>query len=176
MASNISLNSIDCDVSFAEQLSREPSPQRNNSPNNFNSTDLSGLHTREMPTLSSVTSPEPDIVTLEDDSSDPTFLCQFRAQQPIVPPNWNNLYPPSHPFNVLATMAVVQLNPTQHDKNYNHQSLELSRPSPISTPPMNLSMIDSWEALHTTTDDITFYSEDEHRRVHWNSPLDGTSH
>ena len=34
----------------------------------------------------------------------------------------------------------------------------------------HLSSIDGWKTPHTTTDDSTFYSEDESRRVHWNSP------
>ena len=39
---------------------------------------------------------------------------------------------------------------------------------------MNVSTIDGWETPHTTTDDNTFYSEDEQGRVYWTSPLDET--
>ena len=67
------MDSIDSDVFFAEQLSSEPSPERNNSPNILNSTELSGTHTSEMPTTSPVASPEPDNVTLDDHSNGPTF-------------------------------------------------------------------------------------------------------
>ena len=85
------MNLIDSDVFFVEQLSNEPNPQRNNSPNIPNSTELSGTHTREMPTISSVASPEPVIVTFADDSNDPTFPYGFGAQQPIVPSSLNDL-------------------------------------------------------------------------------------
>ena len=74
------------------------------------------IYTREMPTLSSVTSPEPDITILADDSNDPTFPYGFGAQQPVVPPSLNDLNLPPKPINILATMVVVQANPTQHDE------------------------------------------------------------
>ena len=97
MASNISMDSMDSDVFSVEQISNEPNPQRNNSLNYLNSTELSGIHTQEMPTISSVLSPEPDIVTLDGDSNDPTFPYRFGAQQPIVPPSLNDLNLPSNP-------------------------------------------------------------------------------
>ena len=39
---------------------------------------------------------------------------------------------------------------------------------------MNVSAYNSWETPHTITDDNTFYSEDEPRRVYWTSPLGET--
>ena len=128
MASNISMDSMDSDVFFVEQLSNEPSPQRNNSPKIPNSMELSGTHTREMPTISSVASPVPDIVTLDDNSNDPKFSYGFGAQQPIVPPSPNDLNPPPSPFNNFATMAVVNHG---HDNNYSpiHRSHLIYRPS-----------------------------------------------
>ena len=45
-----------------------------------------------------------------------------------------NLSP--NPFIILATVAVVN---HEHDDNYSPQSPEPSEPSPISTPPMNVS-------------------------------------
>ena len=107
MASNISLDSVDSDVFFVEQFSNEPSPQRNNSPIILNSTELSGTYPREMPTISSVASPETDSVTLHDDSNEPTFPYGFAAQQPIVPPCLNDLILSSKPFNSLAEIRVV---------------------------------------------------------------------
>ena len=73
MASNISIDSVDSDVFFVEQLSNKPSPQRNNSPSFLNSTELSETYTTEMPTISPVASPEPQIVTLNDDSNEQTM-------------------------------------------------------------------------------------------------------
>ena len=91
-------------------------------------------------------------------------------------PEWFEHAAPSILFNNLARKAPV--NPTQdgHDKNYSPQTPEPSDPSPIPTRPMNLSTIDSWETPHATTDDNTFYSKDEPRRVHSTSPLDETFH
>ena len=103
---------------------------------------------------------EPQIVTIDSDSNEPTFPYAFGTQHPIVPPSLNDLNLPPNPLNVLATMAVIQ-----HDQEDSPQSPEPSDPSPISTPPINLSTIDDWETTHTTTDDNTFYSsENEPRR------------
>ena len=41
-------------------------------------------------------------------------------------------------------------------------------PSPILSPPMNVSTFDSWKTSYTTTDDNTFHTSDEPRRVYWN--------
>ena len=79
-----------------------------------------------------------------------------------MPPSLNDLNLPHNPFNVLATMAVIR-----KDEEYSPQSPELSIPSPISTPPMNLSSIGDWETPHTTIDNNTFYSEVEPRQVYW---------
>ena len=85
-----------------------------------------------------------------------------------MPPNLNDLNLPPNPFNVLATMAAIR-----QDEEDSPQSPEPSDPSPISTLPMNLSTIEGWETPHTTTDDNTFYSEGEPRRVYWDiSPND----
>ena len=117
-----------------------------------------------MPSVSSITSPQPQILTIHDDSNEPTIPFGFGRQLPIIQPSLNDFNLPPNPFNVLATMAVV--NHTEHasDDNYKPQSPEPSEPSPISTPPMNVRTFDSWETSRTTTDDNTFYSDDEPRR------------
>ena len=156
-------SSTDSDVFYVEQSSPERSPIRNNSPSILNSTQLSGAMEPESKTISSVTSPEPQIVTIDSDSNEPTFPYVFGTQHPIVPPNLNDLNLPPNPFNVFATMAVIQ-----QDQEDSPQSPEASDPSPFSTPSMNLSTIDDWETTHTTTDDNSFYSsENEPRRVYW---------
>ena len=67
------------------------------------------------------------------------------------------------PIIVLATMAVIRV-----DVEYSPQSTEPSIPSPISTPPMNVSTIEGCDTTYTTTDDNTFYSSgNEPRRVYW---------
>ena len=87
-----------------------------------------------------------------------------------MPPSLNDLNLPHNPFNVVATMAVIRA-----DEQYSPQSREPSNPSPISTPPMNVSIIEGWETPHTTTGDNTFYSSEcEPRWVYWDLSPDET--
>ena len=170
MSRNPSPNSTNSDVFYVEQLSPETSPIRNNTPIILNSTQLSEAMDPETITISSVASPEPQLVTLDSDSNEPTFPYAFGAQHPIVPPSLNDLNRPPNPFNVLATMAVIQ-----QDQEQSPQSPEPSELSPISTPTMNVSTIDDGDTTHTTTDDNTFYSSDnEPRRVYWDLSADET--
>ena len=167
MSSNNSLDSVDSDVFFVEQISNEPSPQRNNSPNILNSTKLSQTHTAGMLSVSSNASPEPQILTIYDDSNEPTTPYGFGRQLPIVPLSLNDLNLPPNSFNILATMAVVNHTEDVNDNNYSPQSPAPSEPSLISTPLMNVSTFDSWETSHTTTDDNTFYSDKEPWRIYF---------
>ena len=73
-------------------------------------------------------------------------------------------------------MAPINTTRDGHDDNYSPQSPEPSDPSPISTPPKNVSTINSCETTHTKTGDITFCSQDEPRRKYWTSPLNETYH
>ena len=115
-----------------------------------------------------VASPEPQFVTKDSDSNEPTFLYGFGNQNPIILLSLKDPNLPHNSFNVLATMAVIR-----PDEQYSPQSPERSIPSPVSTPPMNVSTIEAWETSHTTTDDNTFYSsESEPRRVYWDISLD----
>ena len=129
MASNISIDSTDSDVFFVEQITNEPSPQRNNSPNLLNSTELSDTRSTEMPTISTIASPEHQIKTLNDNSNEPTMPYGFGRQLPIVPPSLNDLNLPPNLFNILATMAVVNQSEDSNTENYNPQSPEPSIPS-----------------------------------------------
>ena len=161
----ISMASDDSDVFYVEQSSTEHSPQRHNTPNILNSTEVSEQHTARMPAVSSIASPQPQIFTIDDDSNEPTMPSGFGRQLPIVPLSLNDLNLPPNPFNILATMAVVDHTEDVNNDGYSPQSPDLSDPSPISTPPMNVSTFNSWETTHTTTDDNTFYSDDEPRRI-----------
>ena len=161
---NFSLDaSTDSDVFHVEYSSAKTSPVRNNTRAILNSTQLSGAMEREAITISSVASPAPQIVTIDSDSSEPIFPYGFGHQNPIVPASLNDLNLPPNSFNVLATMAVLR---QEHENS--PQSPDPSNPSPISTPPMNVSTIEDLETPHTTTDDNTFCSsEGEPRRVYW---------
>ena len=101
-------SSTHSDVFYVEQSSPERSPIRNNTPVVLNCTQLSEAMDPETITISSVASPEPQIVTIDSDSNEPTFLYAFGAQYPIVPPSLNDLNLPPNPFNVLASMVVIR--------------------------------------------------------------------
>ena len=70
-------------------------------------------------------------------------------------------------------MAIITQT-QDNNEQYSPESPEPSLPSPISKPPLNVSAYNSWEMPHTTTDDNTFYSEDEPRRFYCTSPLGET--
>ena len=173
MTSNISMASDDSDVFYVEQSSSELSPQRHNTPNILNSTEISEQHTARVPSISSIASPEQPIFTIDDNSNEPTMPYGFGRQLPIVPPSLNDLKLPPNQFNMLKTIAIVTQT-QDNNEQYSPESPEPSLPSPISTPPMNVSAYNSWETPHTTSDDNTFYSEYELRRVYWTSPLGET--
>ena len=134
MSSNISIASSDSDVFSVEQISNEPSPQRNNSPNILNSTEISHTHTARMPSVSSITSPEPQTLTIHNDSKEPAMPYGFGRQLPIVPPSLNDLNLPPNPLNILATMAVVTHTQDDNNDDYRPQSPEPYELSPILTP------------------------------------------
>ena len=120
-----------------------------------------------MPSVSSIASPETQILAIHDNSNEPSMPNVLGRQLPVVPPSLNDLNLPPNPFNILTKMAVV--THTQDDKNddYSPQSPEPYELSPILTPPMNVNTFDSWETFNTTTDDNTCYSDDEPRRIYF---------
>ena len=120
-----------------------------------------------MVTLSSDASPEPQIIKIDYDSNEPTMPYWFGRQLPNIPTRLNNVNLPPNPFTIPATMAVAHATAEGHVEKHSLQSLKSSEPSPISTPPMNLSTIDGWETPHTTTDDNIFFSDDEPRRIYF---------
>ena len=172
MSSNISLDSTDSDVFYVEQLPDEPSPRRNNSPDILNSTERSDHHAMRMLSISTIASLQPHNFTINEDSNEPTIPYGFGRQLPIFPPSLNDLNLPPNPSNILATMAVVHQTQNTHDDNYSPQSPEPSELSSISTPPMNVSAFNNWETSYTSTDDNTFYTSDEPRRVYWDLSSD----
>ena len=170
MASNLSLKSTDSDVFYVEQSSNDQSIPRHNTPIVLSSTEISGDETREMISISSIASPEPQIVTIDDNSNEPMMPYGFGRQLPIIPPSLNDLNVAPNPFNILATMAVANNTEEANDDNYSPQSPEPSELSPISTPPMNVSAFNSWDTSYTTTNDNTFYSSDEPRGIYFFPP------
>ena len=149
----ITPDSNDSDVFYVEQSSGEQSPPRTNTPIVLNSRVLSGIHTRGMIIISSVTSPEPNIITIESDTNEPTMPFGFGWELPKITPSLNDLNLPPDLFNILAKMVVVEPTALRHDKTFCLQSPEPSDPSATSTPPMNLSTIESWD---TSSDEDIF--------------------
>ena len=122
-------SSTESDVFYVERSSEEGSPIRRNTPAIFNSTELSAAMARETITISFVVSPEPRIVTIKSDSNEPTVPYGFGSQHPIVPPSLNDLNLPPSPFNVVATMAVIQADKTYSPHHRSHPSrLQFRRP------------------------------------------------
>ena len=175
MSLNSSVNSTDSDVFYVEQLSDEPSPRRNNTPDILNSTARTDHQAMRMPSVSTIASPQPHFVTIDDDSNQITMPYGFGQQHPIVPPSLNDLNLPPNPFSILATMAIA--NNTEHDnEHYSPESPDPSLPSSISSPPMSVSAFHSFETTHSTTDDNTFYysSDNDPRRIYWETSLNET--
>ena len=161
----MSIISIDSDVFFVEQWSNDPTLPRPNTLIVLSSTEMSGNDPRETISISSFASLETQIVTIYSDSNEQILPYGFGRQLPFIPPSPNDLNLPSNPFNILATKVVVYPTADEYDENYSPQSPEPSEPSPISTPPLNLSRTDGLETPHTTTNDNTFCSEYKPRRV-----------
>ena len=167
MAFNSSLNSTDSGVFYAEQSSNDQSVPTPNTPIVFNSTEISGDDTQEIISISSIASPQPHIVTIDDDSNQPTMPYGFRRQLPIVPPSPNDLNLLPNSFIILAAMALANDNEDANINNYSPESSDPSVPFSISTPPMNVSAYNSLETSYTTTDDATFHSSDDPRRIYF---------
>ena len=89
---NLSLDfsSTESDVNYVERSSEDGSPVRHKTPAVLNSTQLSGTLARKTITISSVASPQPQIVT-DSDSNEPTLSHRFSNQRPIVPLCLNDL-------------------------------------------------------------------------------------
>ena len=101
MYQNLSLDSYTVsDVFYVERSSEESSPIRNNTPVILNSTEQSGAMATETITVSSVASPEPQIVTIDSDFNEPTFPYGFGNQNPFMPRSRNDLNLQHNPFHV----------------------------------------------------------------------------
>ena len=144
-------SSTESHIFYVERSSEDGSLVQNNTPAVLNSTQLSAAMSTETITISSVASPQPQTNTIDSDSNEPTIPSGFGHQHPIAPPSLNDLNLPPNPFNLLATMAVIQLNEVASP-----QSSEPSHPSPTPTTPMILSTIEGWETPHTITNDNSF--------------------
>ena len=160
--------SMDSYVFYVEQSSNDRSLSRPNTPIFFNSTEMSGNGTREMISILSIASLEPQIVTIDSNSIEPKMPYGFGRQLPIFPPSLNDLSLPPHPFNILATMAVVNPAEGSYDKKYSPQPPEPLEPSPISTPPVYVM-----KSLPPSCEVPTAFSilQDEKEVARWEGPF-----
>ena len=101
-------SSTESDLFYVERSSEESGPARNKTPAILNSTQLSGALAEETITISSVASLEPQIVTIDSDSDEPTFPYGIGTQHPILPPSFNDPNLPPNPFSVLAFIALIR--------------------------------------------------------------------
>ena len=147
-----SFNPTNSDIFYAEQLSGEQSTKRNNTPENPNSTELSGAHASKNIIFSSVASPDPHIITINSVSK------RYGRQDPIIPPSLIAVNLTPNPFNILATVAVAPPTVRECDEKEGPQSPVPTEISSISTPLMANSNEERWE---TSSDAGTFYSDDE---------------
>ena len=121
-----------------------------------------------MTSVPSVTSPKPNIITIESDLNEPTILYVFIWHLPIIPSYLNDLNLLPNPFNILAEMAVVEPGtPLRHDEEHSPQSPEASDPSPKSTLPMNLSTIEGCDTSYASSNANNFYSDDDPQRIYF---------
>ena len=111
MASSLSANSIDSDVFYVEQSTNDQSPPWPNTPIVLNFTEMSGDDTRDLISISSIASPEPQIVTTDSSSNELTIPYGFGPQLPNIPPSLNDMNLLPNPLNILAAMVVV--NPVE---------------------------------------------------------------
>ena len=164
----IALDSTDSDDFYVESLLVLYNPPRNNIPDIINSTDFSEAHAKEVRTISSVASPEPQIVTIESDSKEPSTTYGYKRQEATIPPSLNDLNQSMKPFNIVTTVSPAstteaQQCPTQYvDSPINPKIFDISD---ISTPPVDISTVDDWQ----TSSNIDTFKLDEPRRLHIDS-------
>ena len=137
----------------------------------LNSTEMSGNNTHEMITISSISSPGSQVVTIDSDSKEPTMPYGFGRQLASIPPSVNDLNLPLNPFNIPATMATANPTAEGHDENYSPQSPEPSEPSPISAQLRDgRHLTRRWMLIHSTPlmipGEFIFYPQVPRHRSH----------
>ena len=121
---------------------------------------MSGALTRRTITVWSEASPEPQIVTIESDSSKATIAYGCRRRQLIIRLSFNYLNLPMSPLNVITLLPPVLITearscPTANDDNLRQE--ERFEISDITTP---LLMVRSVNAWGKSSDRKLFYSDE----------------
>ena len=105
-------------------------PNQAQSSVNLESTELSLAMAKEIITITSVTSPEPENVTIESDSDDLSIPYGYGRQVPVVLPI-HELDLPIKAFNVRMSITLAPTTETPEYHRANHDS-------PISTAPFDI--------------------------------------
>ena len=105
--------STDSNVFYVERSSGEDTPARNNTPAALTTNQRSRAMARELITVSSIASLEPQIMTKESDSNKPTIPCGYARQVPIIPLSLNDLNLPLDPFSVMTSLSLAPITEAQ---------------------------------------------------------------
>ena len=112
--------SNDSESFYVEQSSNEPSPPRLNTPIVLNSTETSVNNSWEVITLSSISSPSPQTVSINSDSNE-RALPYGLGQQPLnIPPSLDDLNLTPNSFIILANLVVAKPTSKRHEENSPH--------------------------------------------------------
>ena len=145
-------------MSYVEALSGEQNSRRHITHELLNPTQLSGALVREMITISSVATPEPQIVSIASNSNEPTIQYGYRRRAPNIPSCLNDLNLPLNPCNVMTPISLAAIKkrgtyaPAADDSPTSTTTFNKSE---ILTSSMIVSTVDAWER---SSDVGAFYS------------------
>ena len=148
----------DSNLLYVEGLSGEQISRRQNTHELLNSTQLSGALVREIITISSVATPEPQIVSIASNSNEPTIQYGYGRRAPNILPCLNHLNLPLNPCNVMTPKPLAAINergtyaPAADDSPTSTTTFTKSE---ILTSSMIVSTVDAWER---SSDVGAFYS------------------
>ena len=128
-----------------EQWCGEKGPPRNNTPDIIKVKELSAAPASEICTISSMAFPEPQIAKIHSSSKDPTIPHGYGKEDQKIYPSLNDLNLPPNPFNNLATMTVISPKAEPHNNKERPPLPVPSEISPLSTPPITNSSVDTRE-------------------------------
>ena len=164
MFKSISTDSLSTDLNVfnVERSSGENILLKLNTPDTLNSAEFSGALAKDVVTISSIASPEPQIVTNESHSKEPTMPYGY-GRQPIIPHSLNDLNPPMNPCNVMTLVSPAhrtetQRYPTQVDGSPIHsEMIDIS----VISRTIGVSTVDSRQI----SSEVGTFNSDEPRKI-----------
>ena len=143
----ITSDSTDSDVFNVERSSGDYSSTRIFTPDIFNSTELSGAHAAEVIKFSPVASREPQMVTIESVSKQPTIPYGYERQQTVIPPSFNDLNLPMNPFIIITIVSPAATTEAQQYSTHLMTARRFRKKIDfldILIPPMEITTVDDW--------------------------------